>query len=64
MQWIFPEDNSIIVLGAVQADQVRACSLVPLDGEALGSGWTLSGEKILGPELFYSMIVSVKAKKT
>lgn len=46
MQWMFPEDNSITVLGAVQAeDQVHACLLVLVDGEALGRGWILSGEK-------------------
>lgn len=55
MQWIFPADNLSIVLGAVQAeDQVHACPLVLVDGEALGSGWILSGEKRLRAQSFYS----------
>lgn len=36
MQWVFPEDSSVIVLGAVRAeDEVHACPLVLVHGE----GW-------------------------
>ena len=55
MQWIFPEDNSSIVPGAVQAeDQVHACPLVLVDGEALGSGWILSWETRVSAQSFFT----------
>lgn len=52
---MLPEDNSSVVPGAVQAeDQVHACPLVLVDGETLGSGWILSGEKSLSAQSFFT----------
>lgn len=47
--------SSVIDQGALSVraeDRVHACALVSVDGEALGSGWILSGGKKLCQELF------------
>lgn len=60
MQRVFPEDKSSTVPGALQAKAQVWLALWGGTGMWVDPVW----EKRLCPELFHSMIISVKAKKT
>lgn len=53
MQWVFPEDKSSTVPGAMQAERPSVASpLVLVDGGALACGWILSGRRDSLPRAF------------
>lgn len=62
MNWVFPKDKSSIVQGPCK--QKSKCGLSFMDGGQWDVVGSCLGEETDCPELFHSMIISVKAKKT